>query len=68
MVFLNVGPAAADVACNAGCMAAAGFAASDTLSVHDLWSGATAPGTGAGIAMAAVPADGGVYMIKITKA
>ena len=68
MVFLNVGPAAADIGCEASCMAAAGFGPGDAISVHDLWGGTTTSGEGDGITMKAVPADGGVVMIKITKA
>ena len=66
--MFNAGLAAADVTCDAGCLAGMGFEASQVFSVRDLWAHADLPDApaGANITATAVEGDGGVALLRIT--
>jgi len=67
VAFINADEADKDVLCDQTCMTAMGFAPTDSLTVKDLWTGTITKATGTGITAKALAADGGIYMVKVTK-
>jgi len=71
-VFLNIGPNASDVTCDADCFAAMGIAASDQMVATDLWdtdpSPKPIPFTGAKFTAPNLAAEGGSAMYTFAKA
>lgn len=67
VLFLNVGPSAASVQCDAGCMAALGPA--KTWKARDVWARADAGTISAGgYVSPSLPADGGSLLFRLTPA
>ena len=69
MVFINAGSADADIVCDKTCLSAAGFAATDKLSIRDVWAHVTSTASAAQPLVAKqVGASGGVDMYVVSKA
>lgn len=68
MVFINAGSGVTDIVCDATCLSAAGFSATDKLSIRDVWAHATSTASAAQPLIAKqVGASGGVEMFVLAR-
>jgi len=68
LAFINAGPAAVDLACDATCLAVTGWEPEQVLAVRDLWGKQNLPPVNGstGIAVSGLAADGGIALFRVT--